>query len=306
MSEIDYSIVVPVYKSTATLKQLCDEVNAVFSESNLTYELILVNDASPDDTWNIVKEIKANSSAKVTAVNLAKNTGQHHALLCGFQYVTGKFVITIDDDLQFSPKDILLLIKQQKLTDADLVYGIQFVKEHSVFRNLGSRTVAYMFSSFASTPGRGSSFRLISSNIIQQIKNFNHRYIFLDELLAWFTSNTQFIEVTHSKRKEGKSGYTLGKLILWTLQIIFAYTTLPLRIMTYLGLIAFLICLGMVSFFIYQKVNVGAELGFTALITSIFMSTGLILFCLGIIGEYLNRLFHMQYKRPVFYIKEVL
>jgi glycosyltransferase involved in cell wall biosynthesis len=203
MSEIDYSIVVPVYKSTATLKQLCDEVNAVFSESNLTYELILVNDASPDDTWNIVKEIKANSSTKVTAVNLAKNTGQHHALLCGFQYVTGKFAITIDDDLQFSPKDILLLIKQQKLTDADLVYGIQFVKEHSVFRNLGSRTVAYMFSSFASTPGRGSSFRLISSNIIQQIKNFNHRYIFLDELLAWFTSNTQFIEVTHSKRKDG-------------------------------------------------------------------------------------------------------
>ena len=306
MSEIDYSVVVPVYKSTATLKQLCKEIHAVFSENNLTYELILVNDASPDGTWSIVKEVKINTPAKVIAVNLAKNTGQHHALLCGFQYATGRFVITIDDDLQFSPKDILLLIKQQKLTDADLVYGMQFIKEHSTFRNLGSRAVAFMFSSFASTPGRGSSFRLISSNIIQQIKNFNHRYIFLDELLAWFTSNTQFIEVTHSKRKEGKSGYTIGKLILWTLQIIFAYTTLPLRIMTYLGLIAFLICLGMVSFFIYQKVNVGAELGFTALITSIFMSTGLILFCLGIIGEYLNRLFHMQYKRPVFYIKEVL
>ena len=306
MSEIDYSVVVPVYKSTATLKQLCEEIHTVFSENNLTYELILVNDASPDDTWSIVKEVKVNTPAKVIAVNLAKNTGQHHALLCGFQYATGKHVITIDDDLQFSPKDILLLIDQQKLTDADLVYGIQFIKEHSTFRNIGSRAVAFMFSSFASTPGRGSSFRLINSNIINQIKHFNHRYIFLDELLAWFTSNTQFIEVTHSKRKEGESGYTIGKLILWTLQIIFAYTTLPLRIMTYLGLVSFLICLGLVIFFIYQKVNVGAELGFTALITSIFMSTGLILFCLGIIGEYLNRLFHMQYKRPVFYIKEVL
>jgi len=306
MIEIDYSIVVPVYKSAATLRQLCAEIHAVCTDNNLSYELILVNDASPDETWNTVKEIKANSSAKIIAVNLAKNTGQHHALLCGFQYTTGKFVITIDDDLQFSPKDILLLIRHQKLTDADLVYGMQFIKEHSIFRNLGSRVVAFMFSSFASTPSRGSSFRLINSNIINQIKHFNHRYIFLDELLAWFTSNTQFIEVTHSKRKEGKSGYTLGKLILWTLQIVFAYTTLPLRIMTYLGLIAFLICLVMVSFFIYQKVNVGAELGFTALITSIFMSTGLILFCLGIIGEYLNRLFHMQYKRPVFYIKEVL
>jgi glycosyltransferase involved in cell wall biosynthesis len=306
MSNIDYSIIVPVYKSTATLKQLCDEIHVVFSGNNLSYELILVNDASPDDTWNVVKEIKATSSAKVTAINLAKNTGQHHALLCGFQYATGKFVVTIDDDLQFSPNDILLLIKHQELTQADLVYGMQFIKEHSTFRNFGSRVVAYMFSSFASTPGRGSSFRLISTNIIQQIKNFNHRYIFLDELLAWFTSNTQFVEVTHNKRKEGKSGYTLGKLILWTLRIVFAYTTLPLRIMTYFGILTFLVCLSLVIYFIYQKENVGAELGFTALITSIFMSTGLILFCLGIIGEYLNRLFHVQHKRPVFFIKEVL
>ncbi len=307
MSEIDYSVVVPVYKSASTIKELCSEIHALFASIGKTYELILVNDASPDaDTWNSIKEVKTGSNAKIIAVNLAKNSGQHNALLCGFQYVTGKFVITIDDDLQFHPKDIQLLIQQQERTDADLVYGIQNTREHTWFRNIGSKFVAFLFRSFASTPGKGSSFRLVHNNIIQQIKHFNHRYIFLDELLAWFTTNPQFIEVSHSKRKEGKSGYTIGKLILFTLRIIFAYTTLPLRIMTYFGLAAFLVCLGLVVFFIYQKFNIGAELGFTALITSIFMSTGLILFCLGIIGEYLNRLFHLQYKRPVYYIKEVL
>lgn len=304
--KVDFSIVVPVYCSKASLRQLCTEIQEQFSSTNYTYEIILVNDASPDDTWEVVKEIKQKWPEQITAINLVRNSGQHHALLCGFQYIKGNFVVTIDDDLQFSPKDIAQLIQQQQMTGADLVYGIQTIREHSFIRNLGSRVVGILFNSFASTPGRGSSFRLIKESVIHQIKHFNHRYIFLDELLAWFAGNTQFIEVQHSKRTEGKSGYTIGKLILWTLRIIFAYTTLPLRMMTYFGLLSFVVCLALVIFFIYQKFNSNVELGFTALITSIFMSTGLILFCLGIIGEYLSRLFQLQYKRPVFFVKEVL
>jgi undecaprenyl-phosphate 4-deoxy-4-formamido-L-arabinose transferase len=265
-----------------------------------------VNDACPNNSWETVKSIKAQHPNIVTAINLAKNAGQHHAILCGFQYVKGAFVITIDDDLQFHPNEIEKLIAQQKRTGADLVYGIQIVKEHSFIRNLGSKAVAFLFASFASTPGKGSSFRIIKADVVQNIKHFNQRYIFLDELLAWFASNTQFVEVNHSRRKEGKSGYSIFKLVLWTLRLIFTYTTLPLRVMTYFGLLAFLICLGFVGYFLYMKFSFGAELGFTALIVSIFMSTGLILFSLGIIGEYLSRLFQLQTKRPVFFVKEVL
>lgn len=306
MSAPQFSIVIPVYRSEKTLPELCDALHHFFQKSHLSYELILVNDACPNNTWETVKSIKAQHPNIVTAINLAKNAGQHHAILCGFQYVKGELVITIDDDLQFHPNEIEKLITQQKRTDADLVYGIQIVKEHSFIRNLGSKAVAFLFASFASTPGRGSSFRIIKADVVQSIKHFNQRYIFLDELLAWFASNTQFVEVNHSKRKEGKSGYSIFKLVLWTLRLIFTYTTLPLRVMTYFGLLAFLICLGFVGYFLYMKFSFGAELGFTALIVSIFMSTGLILFSLGIIGEYLSRLFQLQTKRPVFFVKEVL
>lgn len=306
MNAPQFSIVIPVYRSEKTLPELCDAIHNFFEKSHLSYELILVNDACPNNSWETVKSIKAQHPNIVTAINLAKNAGQHHAILCGFQYVKGAFVITIDDDLQFHPNEIEKLIAQQKRTDADLVYGIQIVKEHSFIRNLGSKAVAFLFASFASTPGKGSSFRIIKADVVQSIKHFNQRYIFLDELLAWFASNTQFVEVNHSRRKEGKSGYSIFKLVLWTLRLIFTYTTLPLRVMTYFGLMAFLICLGFVGYFLYMKFSFGAELGFTALIVSIFMSTGLILFSLGIIGEYLSRLFQLQTKRPVFFVKEVL
>lgn len=306
MNTPQYSVVVPVYRSEQILPKLYEELFKFFHSNKLSFEIVLVNDASPDNTWEAVKKIKTEHPEYVTAVNLAKNAGQHHALLCGFQYAKGEFVITIDDDLQFHPIEIEKLILQQKNTNADLVYGIQEHKQHTYIRNVGSRAVAYIFSSFASTPGKGSSFRLIKSEVVHKIKHFNQRYIFLDELLAWFATNTQFIQVNHTKREFGESGYSLFKLTLWTIRLIFTYTTLPLRIMTYFGLLAFLICLGFVAYFIYMKITCGAELGFTALITSVIMSTGLILFSLGVIGEYLSRLFQLQTKRPVFFVKEVL
>ncbi len=306
MNTPQFSVVIPVYRSEQTLPEMCRAIVDFFNRQQLSVEIILVNDASPDNTWETIKELKTQYPTIITAINLAKNAGQHHAVLCGFQYVKGSFIITIDDDLQYHPFEIEKLIKQQQLTHADLVYGIQTVKEHSYIKNLGSKVVASIFSRFASTPGKGSSFRLIKAEVVQNIKHFNQRYIYLEELLAWFASNIQFVEVNHAKRKEGKSGYTILKLTLWTLRLIFTYTTLPLRVMTYFGLIAFLVCLGFVGYFLYMKFSCGAELGFTALIVSIFMSTGLILFSLGVIGEYLNRLFQLQTKRPVFFVKEVL
>lgn len=306
MNEPQFSVVIPVYKSEQTLPELCADMVQYFTSRNSSFEIILVNDASPDNTWNAITKIKELYPQTVIAIDLAKNTGQHHATLCGFQYAKGNFVITIDDDLQYHPSEIEKLIQQQALTHADLVYGIPMVKEHFYIRNVGSKLVAFLFSGFGSSPGKGSSFRLIKSEIVDKVKHFNQRYIFLEELLAWFSSNTQFVGVNHHKRENGKSGYTLSKLTLWTFRLIFTYTTLPLKIMTYFGLIAFLICLGFVVYFVYMKQYYGAELGFTALITSIFMSTGIILFSLGVIGEYISRLFQLQTKRPVFFVKEVL
>ncbi|MCS6818669.1 MAG: glycosyltransferase family 2 protein [Chitinophagales bacterium] len=306
MNHPQYSVVIPAYCSPATLPELCEAIKNFFVANRNTFEIVIVNDNSPDNTWEVIKELKRNFSYPVKGINLSKNTGQHHALLCGFHYVSGQFIITIDDDLQFHPEEISKLIETQQTTNSDLVYGIQEVKQHSFIRNFGSKVVAYIFSNFASTPGRGSSFRLIRADLVEKIKHFNQKYIFLDELLAWFSNSTHFVTVNHRRRKEGKSGYTLFKLIVWTLRLIFLYTTLPLKVITYFGLIAFLVCLGFIGYFLYMKFTYGAELGFTALIVTILMSTGLVLFSIGVIGEYINRLFQLQTRRPVFFIKEII
>ena len=304
LKQTEFSVIVPVFNSADTISELCIQIHAVMS--GYEYDIILVNDCSTDNSWNIIKELKGKPGSRITAINLGRNAGQHNALICGFNFSKAEFVITIDDDLQFLPADIPLLIQVQQSTDADLVYGIQAEKKHSVVRNLGSKIVAFLFKNFASTPGKGSSFKLIKSGITDAIKHHQHSYTYLDELISWHSANTQFVTVQHLERQNGKSGYNTFSLIKFTLRVILAYTTLPLKIMTYFGLFAFLVCLGFVSFFIYQKLFFQAELGFTALIVSIFMSTGIILFCLGIIGEYLSRLFMLHNKKPSYLIKEVL
>ena len=302
-----YSVVVPVFNSEKTLEELCNRVDATFHKINSTYEIILVNDCSRDGSWNIIRHLKQKFGEHLSAIHLRGNFGQHKALLCGFQYASGEYVITIDDDLQFFPEDIELLIEKANSTSADLVYGTyQSERQHSPVRKWGSNFVGFVFEKFGNTVGQGSSFKIIHRSIIDKIKDYNHSFTFVDEILSWHTTKIEWQEVRHAARKEGASGYSLTKLIFLTLNLIFAYTTIPLRFMTWFGLASFWICLVLVIYFIYMKITLGSPLGFTALIVSIFMSTGLILFSLGIIGEYLNRLFALQHKKPPYLIQEIL
>ena len=302
-----YSVVVPVYNSAKTLEELCNRIKAVFNKINADFEIILVNDCSTDDSWNKIKELKLQFGVHITAIQFRKNFGQHKALLCGFQFAKGEHIVTIDDDLQFPPEEIELLNNKAIQTSADLVYGTYLDERmHSPVRKWGSNFVSVIFEKFGNTVGQGSSFKLIHRSVIDKIKDYNHSFTFVDEILSWHTTNIQWQEVKHVARKEGESGYSTTKLFFLTFNLIFAYTTIPLRFMTWFGLASFWICLGLVIFFVYQKITIGAELGFTALISSIFMSTGLILFSLGIIGEYLNRLFALQHKKPPYLILEIL
>jgi len=302
-----YSVVVPVFNSERTLEELCSSINETFNRIGSTYELILVNDCSKDGSWNTIIELKKKYGELITAIHLRGNFGQHKALLCGFQFAKGEYIITIDDDLQFYPEDISLLIAKIHSSAADLVYGTYASeRQHSAVRKWGSNFVGFIFQKFGNTVGQGSSFKIIHRIVIDKIKDYNHSFTFVDEILSWHTTKIEWQEVRHTARKEGSSGYSLTKLVFLSLNLIFAYTTIPLRFMTWFGLASFWICLLLVIYFIYMKIMMGSPLGFTALIVSIFMSTGLILFSLGIIGEYLNRLFALQHKKPPYLIQEIL
>ncbi len=303
----EYSVVVPVYNSEKTLRELCDRIAATFKKMDAEFEIILVNDSSPDGSWNVIKELRNDPYKHVTGISLRKNFGQHKALLCGFQFAAGDYIVTIDDDLQFFPEDIEVLVAEAKKNNADLVYGYyKAERQHSSIRKVGSAFVSFIFEKFGNTQGQGSSFKLIHRSVIDKIKDYNHSFTFLDEILSWHTTSIGWAEVHHAPRREGQSGYSIFKLVLLTLNLIFGYTTIPLRFMTWFGLTSFWVCLCFVIYFIYMRMTTGAALGFTALIVSIFMSTGLILFSLGIIGEYLNRLFALQHKKPPYLIQEVV
>ena len=303
----EYSVVVPVFNSEKTLWELCERIKSTFDELDASYEIILVNDFSQDNSWQVIKEIKAKFGEELIAIHLRKNFGQHKAILCGFQYSRGEYVVTIDDDLQFYPEDIEELISKAQATSADLVYGYyKDERQHSKARQWGSFLVGYIFEKFGNTVGQGSSFKIIHHSVIEKIKDYNHSFTFIDEILSWHTTKTEWTQVRHAPRREGSSGYSLVKLVFLTLNLIFAYTTVPLRFMTWFGLLSFWVCLFIVIYFIYLKITMGSPLGFTALIVSVFMSTGMILFSLGIIGEYLNRLFALQHRKPPYLIQEVL
>lgn len=303
----EYSVVVPVYNSEKTLMELCTRIENTFKKIGASFEIILINDFSHDDSWTVIKELKEKSGDALIGIHLRKNFGQHKAILCGFQFAEGEYVITIDDDLQFFPEDIEELINKAISSSADLVYGYyKDERQHSRTRRWGSFLVGYIFEKFGNTVGQGSSFKIVHHSIIEKIKDYNHSFTFIDEILSWHTTKTEWVQVRHAARREGSSGYSIPKLIFLTLNLIFAYTTIPLRFMTWFGFMSFWVCLFLVVYFIYLKITMGSPLGFTALIVSVFMSTGMILFSLGIIGEYLNRLFALQHRKPPYLIQEIL
>ncbi len=301
-----FSVVIPVYNSENTLHELFRRIREVFEHIDRRFEVVLVDDFSRDHSWHTIRQLKEENPSHVTGIRLATNAGQHNATLCGFHYSRGDFIITIDDDLQVPPEEIPRLIDAYTKTQADVVYGIYTNKQHSILRNFGSKMIEKIIQHYANSPGKGSSFKLIDGKIARQITALDHTNIFLDEIIGWFTEDIEYVEVEHVARKEGKSGYSAIKLLMITTNILVNYTALPLRMMTYGGLLFAFLFFGLGLYYIYNKIFNAVQLGFTSLIVAIFFATSLVLLCLGIIGEYVRRLYLSYQNKPAFSVKELL
>lgn len=301
---MDLSIVVPVYNSEETLESLFLGLKKTIESLELSFEVIFVEDGGKDNSWGVLCELKQAYPKEITAIRLSKNFGQHNATLCGFSFAKGRMVITIDDDLQTPPNEIKKLVETYQRTEADLVYGIYPQKEHSWFRNLGSNTLSWIFRRFVTGIRTGSSFRLIRGELVRQIQGKQHHFLYIDHILSWYTHDIQFVEVDHRKREIGQSNYSTWKLISMAINLIIHYTDIPLRMMTYGGLFASIVSFLIGVGYIYKKLMYDVALGFTSIIVSIFFSTGIILMCLGILGEYISRIYANRSEKPLFFIKE--
>jgi len=298
-----YSLIVPVYNSASTLPKLLEACEHSLSVDDT--QIIFINDFSSDNSWEVLLQLKKQSQIDLILVSLASNFGQHAALFCGLQYAEGEYIVTLDDDLQHHPREIEKLAEAIESENADLVYGIYAQKEHGALRNMGSVVFAAIVNKFASTPLQGSSFKLMRKSLVEKVLHHPHYNFYLDEVIAWYSKKTSFTQVEHGKRLHGSSGYSPVSLIKMSIGILLNYTALPLKFITWLGFLSSLISFGFGIFYIYEKLNNDAQVGFTAIIISIFFSTGLILFSLGIIGEYISRIFLIQTGKPPFKIKEV-
>ncbi|MCF6171653.1 MAG: glycosyltransferase family 2 protein [Bacteroidales bacterium] len=301
----DYSVVVPVFNSEYTLVKLFESLTEVFAGLSKSVQFVFVDDGSGDNSWEVLKGIKQTNSKDVVIVRLNKNYGQGNASFCGFKYAKGGRVITIDDDLQQPPEEIpkmIDLFEQEKL---ELVYGVYKHKKHSVTRNLGSKVVRKSARKFFDKPEMASSFRLISSKITQKVLPHKSNFIFVDELLWWYTDKISFAFVEHRKREGSKSGYTYGKLWKLLANLLIHYTNFPLRLMVYGGLFFSILFLFVTVYYLMAKAFYDVPLGYTSIIVGIMLSTSMILFSLGVIGEYVSRLYTFQNKKPPFIVEEL-
>lgn len=299
-----YSVIIPVFNGALTIADVVAEVYQVFNEINQSVEVILIDDYSTDNSWTVINQLVKKYEGKIKAARLSKNFGQHNAIFCGLNLVQGKYIVTIDDDGQNPPSEIPKLIDRIKETNADIVYGIYAKKKHSFLRNFSSHIVQALFKKVFNTKGNFTAFRCFKKQIGQKISKVNKHYIFIDGLIQWHTSNVAYTQVQHLSRKAGQSGYSIFKLIKLTSNMVFNFTTLPLRLLVIVGALGSIVSFIAALVYLYRYFVWAVPMGFSSIILSILFLGSAIMFGFGILSEYLIRIYNLQNDKPAFSIDE--
>jgi glycosyltransferase involved in cell wall biosynthesis len=302
---IGFSIVLPVYNTTNSLIEFVKRTEKVFREKvKEDFEIIFVDDASPNpETWKTLEEL-ARKNSHVKVIQLMRNFGQHAATLCGLSVSSGDYVITMDDDLQQSPEDIPKLIEQKEF---DIVIGQYEKKKHSLFKNITSRIKGWYDRALIGKPKdiQLTSFRMFSRGVVDAMLSIRTQYPFIPALMFYVSKNVIGIPVSHVKRAEGKSGYNLLKMIKLFSNLLINNSSFLLKTTGYLGMFISALSFIFAINLIYHKIMHGTTLqGWTSLMVSFLFIGGLILFILGVIGEYLFRIIVGIESKPAFIIRK--
>ena len=299
------SLVVPVYRSQSSLRELYRRIVHVMDVLEYDFQLVLVEDCGGDHSWNIIQEL-ANTDPRVQGIQLARNYGQHNALLCGINVAHGQIVITLDDDLQNPPEEIPKLLK--KLDEGyDVVYGTPDAETHGFLRDQASRLtkIALQNAIGAETAGKVSAFRAFRGKLKSTFANYCSPSVNIDVLLTWGTTRFTSTVVQQDKRTLGTSSYTLRKLINHAINMMTGFSTLPLQMASVVGfafgMLGFLLLAYVLGRYFIDGINVP---GFAFLASMIAIFSGVQLFCLGIFGEYLARMHFRAMGRPPYIVSQ--
>ena len=305
-SKQNASVVIPVYNGAETVPQLCERLLKVLPELFEEYEIILVDDCSPDNSWDVVKTLQKEHPQIIRAIHLSKNYGQHNATLCGIRAARFEICITMDDDLQHPPEELPVLLNEMN-KGFDVVYAVPKKMPHSWWRNLGSKLTKIFLSHIMGIPIREiGAFRIFKTNLRDAFANYYSPEVYIDPLLSWGTRDFSHVYVEEDKREVGKSNYSFIALVKASLLILTGYSTAPLRFASILGFIFMLFGFGVLIYVLIITFSLGSTPGFPFLASIISIFSGVQLFTLGIIGEYLARVYDRSSDRPPYVVREVL
>jgi undecaprenyl-phosphate 4-deoxy-4-formamido-L-arabinose transferase len=304
---IDVSVVVPVYRSAGMLPVLTARLVAVLDGTGLRYELVFVDDSSPDDAWAILQRLRAEYPGRIVAIQLMRNYGQHNAQMCGFRHARGRFIVTMDDDLQHPPEEIPKLLEAIQNSGLDLVYGAYGSKRHAALRNLSSWLVNAFYRMVFKTGVTVTSFRIMRRELLESIFYYSLNFTFIDGLLAWSTNRVGEVPVEHRPRAEGRSSYSLSKLMVLAFNLFTNFSLLPLQCVTTCGFLSAAGGLGLAAFYLIQYMlsNIVVP-GYASTIIAVLVLGGVQLLSLGIIGEYLGRLHLNVNRKPQYVVRHVV
>ena len=303
----DFSVIVPVFNSSHTIAQLCKRLVDVFVQLDRNFEIILVDDSSNDNSWQVIKEL-ASTNSNIHGYRLMRNFGQPRATMAGLQAATGKFMITIDDDLQNPPEEILKMVNIiEKDPNIDVVIGVPIKKAHAMWRNWSSNVINYLSNKmFSKTKSfKLTSFRLMKREVVVPLLELNISTPAPGALLNTITPRMVNIGVEHVHRKRGKSGYTFTKLLNLMIDKFLGFSTFPLRLLAVTGLLGVFFSIALGTFFLIRYIYGDIKVpGWTSLIIVLIASSGFNFLALGIIGEYLQQILLSVRNTQTFIIRE--
>jgi len=288
----EVSVVIPVYRSAEGLPALFERLRSALDEVSERWEVILVDDGSPDDSWRVLNEQKGDDP-RFVLVQLTSNCGQQRAVLCGLAESRGEYVVTMDDDLQHRPEEIGVLLDAIREHDCDAVIGRYEKKRHGALRNLGTRTVKWVANRTVGVPHDldMTSFRIMRGEIAQRVGMQRNPSPVVGYLLYAVTRSIENVTVHHDEREHGRSNYGMGRLVEYLSQMVLDYSDIPLRIVGYLGFFVSLASFALGTYYLirYALGLVGVT-GWITLVLLLCLFSGLILMSIGIIGVYLVRI----------------
>lgn len=299
------TVVVPVYNSEASLPELCRQLAGALPEVASAFEVVLVDDGSRDGSWLVIQDL-ARTHDWLRGVALRRNYGQHNALLCGIRQARYDVVVTMDDDLQHPPTEIHRLV--DRLEEGwDVVYGTPARREHESWRNLGSAAIRWALGVAMGVKAAhdASAFRAIRVGLREAFADYQSPHLSIDVLLSWATTRFASVTVQHRPRAHGRSNYGLVQLLLAAFNMLTGYSTAPLRFASMAGFAVMLFGVGVLFYVVARYLVLGHSVpGFPFLASIVAIFSGVQLFALGIIGEYLGRMFFRTMDRPTYVIRE--